>query len=143
MELRAGSYGNIFGAILVLLVVLPYKIGLTKRCNLCCEVWTKWVTCSTGAGCRSPLDCLSPSGKQLTDTFRKAEFTGFFYVFIFLTDGQDCRIYPNSYPLDKLITTPASSCKKIYCITEALLPGNQHSLSHPNKQRLLPGPKQS
>lgn len=33
--------------------------------------------------------------------------------------------------------------QKIYCIMETLLSGNQNSLSHPNEQRFLPGPKQS
>lgn len=30
--------------------------------------------------------------------------------------------------------------QKIYCIMEALLSGNKNDLSHPNKQRFLPGP---
>lgn len=58
----------------------------------------------------------------------------FFYLLPFLTDGQDCRVYPTSYRLDKLIATPANSCKKkkMCCVMEALLPENQHGLSHPS-----------
>lgn len=88
------------------------------------------------AGCRNCSGLLVTAWKacsQLTH-LEKLNLL-FFYLLLSLTDGQDCRVYPGGYPLDKLITTMANSCKKNYSVMEALLSENQHGLSRPNTSK--------